>query len=539
MIARLSSTVVLGAFFFAATASAVFAQQATPLQTPSAVQAPTSTEGQSPTQGQTPKPKARYTLPDALSAHAYPAATATPGPNSVTVSGRFRAYNFDRVNHVQESATKGAAAANPDRYVTNFGIEPHLDYRIGNTNLNLGYSYQGADPFGLNPVGKGGNPATNPQIDNTLGGFRLDSPIHELYVQYKDPTTLVTVGNQELNYFWAPASDSRIQPASYQAFDTAFHLDKTLTFGLTDIVRFQARNSSNFEPNTLLTANYDGASVLSKYTAVGAQTPGTLRTALTYKPVSNFSLTGEEYQFYDIANLSYGELKYGFAPKAASNPYFAAQYVNEVSTGQQQVGKIYNTTYGAQLGANVGKGLLFTVSADVAPWRYAYVSSAAAESTYFLPSGGSGAAEKVGTNLYKVAYGGIASPYTDSYASDPLYTTMLTQGAIDRRSAGQSYKTALVYTTPNKQFKFIAAAGYFNYNNAIPVAASTSTTANPELLKSIYAAEYNLDGTYYVSKVKSGQPYHGLFARIRFAPRQVPVLPYSFQYQRFQLEYDF
>jgi len=528
VIARLSSTAVLGAILLAATAAGGYAQQSPP-----------STEGQSPTQAQTPKPAGKYVLPDALSAHAYPAATATPSPNGVKISGRFRAYSFDRVNHVQESATKGAAAANPNRFATNFGLEPHIDYRIGDSNFNIGYSYQGADPFGLDPLGKGGKAATNAQIDNTLGGFELDSPVHELYVQYKDATTQVTVGNQELNYFWLPASDSRIQPASYQGFDTSFNLYKNLQFGLTDVIRFQARNSSNFEPNTLLTANYDGASVLSKYTGVGAQTPGTLRTALTFKPVSNLSVTGEEDQFYDIANLTYGELKYGFAPKLAANPYFAAQYVNEVSAGQKQVGKIYNTTYGAQLGANVGKGLLFTVSTDIAPWRYAYVKSAAAETNYFEPSGGTGAAEKVGTDLYKVAYGGIASPYTDSYASDPLYTTMITQGVVDRRSAGESYKAALVYTTPNKQFKFIASEGYFNYNNAIPVAASTSTTAHPEFLKSVTASEYNLDGTYYVSKVKSGKPYHGLFARVRFAPRQVPVLPYQFQYQRFQLEYDF
>jgi hypothetical protein len=296
---------------------------------------------------------------------------------------------------------------------------------------------------------------------------------------------------------------------------------------MTDILRFQARNSSNFEPNTLLTAPYDGASSLIAKS--GTQTPGTLRTALTYKPVANVSITGEDYQFYDIANLGYGEVKYGFAPKLASNPYFAAQYVNEVSQGQKQVGKIDSTTYGAQLGANVAKGLLFTLSTDLSPWRYAYVRSTGAESSYFLPAGGSASAEKVGTNLYKVAYGGIASPYTDSYASDPLYTTMITQGMADRRSAGESYKAAIVYTTPNKQFKFIAAEGIFNYSNAIPVAGTTHVTAS----------EYNLDGTYYVSKVKSGKPYHGLLARIRYAPRTIPVTPDQFQYQRFQLEYDF
>jgi hypothetical protein len=172
----------------------------------------------------------------------------------------------------------------------------------------------------------------------------------------------------------------------------------------------------------------------------------------------------------------------------------------------------------------VAKGLLFTVSTDISPWQYAYVNSTKAESSYFLPGGGSGSAEKVGTNLYKVAYGGIASPYTDSLATDPLYTTMITQGMADRRSAGNTAKVAAVYTTPNGQFKFIAAEAYFQYSNAI----SRNITS-----------EYNLDGTYYFNKVKSGKPYHGLLARIRYAPRTIPAIPYNFQYQRFMTEYDF
>ncbi len=505
MIPNYARTAVFGAIFVCVTASAALAQT-TQDTTTAATPAPTKAPS-----------KAKYSLPNTVSAHAYPAATATPNPGGLTFSGKVRAYSFDRVNHVQNSS-------NPDRHATNFGIEPHLDYRIGNTNLNIGYSYLGADPFGVD----GTKAATNAHIDNTLGGFTLDSPVHEAYIQYKDPTTQVTIGNQELNYFWTPASDSRIQPASYQAFDTSFNLYPGIQFGLTDIVRFQARNSSNFEPNTLLTANYDGASVLSKYTNVGAQTPGTLRVALNFKPVSNLSLTAEDYQFYDIANLTYGELKYGFAPKLKQNPYIAAQYVTEVSEGQKQVGKLDNQTVGAQIGATVAKGVLFTLSGDVAPWHYAYVKTSAAETSYFLPAGGSASAEKVG-NEYKVAYGGIASPYTDSYASDPIYTTMLTQGMVERRSAGESYKAALGYVTPNQQFRFTASDAFFNYSNAIPVAGVSAVTAS----------EFNLDGTYYINKVKPGKPYHGLFARVRYGPRTVPVIPYNFEYQRFQLEYDF
>jgi hypothetical protein len=508
LIARLFRTVVPGAILFACVSAAGFAQTSS------------AQPGFSPTQSQTsPAPTTKkYVLPTTLSAHAYPAATATPNPNGIQFSGKARAYDFDRVNHV-------ANAANPNRHVFGASIEPHFDYRVGSSNFNVGYSYFASSGFGLNG-GPNNAKVLGPQggLDNTLPAYPLNSPIHEAYVQYKDNTYTVTVGDQELNYFWAPASDSRLQPEAYQGLDASIKLSRNLTFGLTDIDRFQARNSSNYEDNTLLTAPYSGASsVIAKS---GTETPGTLRTGLVYKPVSNVSLTAENYQFYDIANLSYGEAIIGLAPKSAANPYLAGQFVAENSVGQDQVKRIYNHTFGAQLGANVAKGLLFTVSADIAPWQYAYVkakSLSAAEAGYFLPSGGTGVGESIGHGEYKVAYGGIASPYTDSYASDPIYTTMITQGAVDRRSAGNSGKVALVYTTPNKRFKFIAAEGYFQYTNQI----SRNITS-----------EYNLDGTYYLSKVKSG-PYHGLFVRVRYAPRTIPAIPYNFQYQRFQTEYDF
>ncbi len=62
-------------------------------------------------------------------------------------------------------------------------------------------------------------------------------------------------------------------------------------------------------------------------------------------------------------------------------------------------------------------------------------------------------------NLY---YGGWASPYTDNYTSDPLFTTMGAQGMIERRSAGSSEKLQLTYTSQNKRITFLAAYGWLS-----------------------------------------------------------------------------
>lgn len=458
-----------------------------------------------------PGAKAPLPLPDTFSAQSHPAPTATPLPNHVAVAGKVRLYSFQRLNRVQNST-------NPNRHDLEFGVEPHFDYHVGDTPLNLGYTYDGATPFGFD----GPNPIANPKIDNTVPGFPLNQPIHELYLQYKDPNAYVSVGDQELNYAWTPNSDSRIAPASYQGIDSTFKLLPSVSFTFTRIVRFEQRNSSNFEANTLLTAPYP-QTTLDRFHPF---TPGTLLVGLNVHPSERFNLSAQDYAFYNIANLGYLEAKYGIDPYAKANPYVALQYVAEGDIGTKQLGVQQNNTFGFQLGANVAKGLLFTASGDFAPWRYAYVSaasSAAAQAGFFVGGGGTGDAVKVGPNLYKVAYGGLASPYTDSLGTDALYTTQITQGMADRRSAGNSYKAAFVYTPPSKQWKLIADDAWFQYSNDV---ARNLTS------------EFDLDGTYYLNKVRPG-PYKGLFVRVRIAPRNQPTLPYNFEYQRFQTEYDF
>ena len=500
MIARFLRALVPGVVFLGVLGGVASAQSTTQQGLPQA----------SPSPGPAAK---NYSLPDPLSNQSHPAPTATPKPGQLLFAGKVRGYDFQRLNSTQN-------AANPNRHSLEFAAIPHLDYRLGDTPLNIGYTYGGATGFGFN----GPNPIANGHVDNTLPGFPLDQPIHEIYLQYKTAYDTVTVGDQELNYPWTPNSDSRVIPASYQGIDSSFVLAPKLSFGLTRIIRFEQRNSSNFLDNTLLTAPYPGAS--SVIAQSGTETPGTLRVALNYKPANNVSISAENYEFYDIADLVYSEGKFGLAPTSKFNPYIALQYVAENSLGQNQIKRINDHTLGGQFGATVAKGLLFTASTDIAPWNYAIVDATTlknAEKGYFIPGGGTGAGVADGPGKFRIAYGGIASPYTDSLGTDPLYTTMITQGMADRRSAGNSYKTALVYTNPSKQLKLIAAEAWFQYSNDI----SRNLTS-----------EFNVDGTYFFNKVRPG-PYKGFFVRVRIAPRTIPTLPYNFTYQRFITEYDF
>ena len=455
--------------------------------------------------------KAALPLPDTLSAQSHPAPTPTPKPNHLSVSGKLRGYYFVRLNRLQ-------SGTNVNKHAVAFGAIPHLDYRIGDTPLNIGYTYGGSTGFGIN----GFNPIANAKIDNTLPGFPLNQPVHELYLQYKDRNNAITVGNQELNYPWMPNSDSRISPASYEGVDSTFKLLDSLSFSLTRVVRFEQRNSSAFEPNTLLTAAYPGTTLDHFHPF----TPGVLRVALNFHPSDRVVVSAENDEFYNIANLAYAEAKYGLDPYVRANPYVAVQYVAENSLGTNQIGVVKNHTIGAQLGTNVVKNVLFALSGDFSPPEYANVvatSAAQAEAGYFVGGGGTGDAEKIAPDLFRVAYGGLASPYTDSLGTDPLYTTQITQGLADRRSAGNSYKTALVYTSPTKQLRLIASEGWYQYSNDI----SHNLTS-----------EFNADATYYFNKVRPGA-YKGFFVRVRIAPRQQATAPFGFEYERFQTEFDF
>lgn len=484
-----------------------------------------------------------------------PAALATPVPGwnplnvkGLTLSGTLRAYDFNRLNTPEYNAK--VAATGPNRAAFNFGGDLRADYKFGDSPFSVGGALWGAYPFGVNGGSVGCNVGgglivnestalcakNNAGIDNTLPGYALET--FEYYVKYSDPTASISVGDQLLNKPWEPASDSRIKPSLYQGADATINATKTLAIGLTRITRFENRTESIFDQCTLLTCTGVTPAGIGSIVGRKSITTGADRAALTFKPNGRFTVAAEAYHFHDIANLTYLESKYYVLKQNVYNPYFGFQFVDERQAGSAILGRVQNQTVGLQLGVTPVRNLLFTVGADQAPWNYDTVtatSAAAATAPYFLAAGGTNAlvaagvtgsavnAVKVGTDRYKVVYGGIASPYSDSYASDPLYTTSITQGMVDRRSAGFALKGAFTYTTFNKRLVAIASEASYNYDTAF--------TRNRTY-------ELDADITYNFNAVRAGT-YKGFSLRERFADRTQPTLPYNFKYLRHQLQYSF
>lgn len=478
------------------------------------------------------------------------AATPNPSPkptpeNYFTYSGYVRAYYFTRMN--SPNATK-----TPNQATYNNAFSAHAGYVLGNWSIAGTYLY--ADPFnncgspsqqfGL-PCAKHPFPFNGTNPDNTVPGFRLNT-LYEAYLQYKDPSFYARVGDQVLNTPWAPSSDSRLKPSSYRAADVSYQIDKQWSIEATVATKFQDRVSSDFENSTLLTQN-----------GAYADAPGVSNTGIPKGGVATNNgfwygtagytegpITGNlyVYSFDQIANEFWADAKYSW--KAYGKPFIALQGGTEQSAGAKLVGKISSQVFGIQGGYTPWAGVDLTVGADFIPVHQDTITlplTATCSSKdmisgtllYFLPSGGTPncktSAPGVPGATATIYYGGWASPYSDSYATDPLFTTSMTQGPVDRRSTGSSVKVAGTFYAYKKQVRLIVSHAWYAYGTDVVGVSPTQET--------------DIDGTYFFSRVRPG-PYHGLSLRNRYGDRtQSFTGAYGgtpdFKYNRVQLEYDF
>jgi hypothetical protein len=295
---------------------------------------------------------------------------------------------------------------------------------------------------------------------------------------------------------------------------------------------------------------------------VGIKTNGFAMGKLGYgdptKP--GFSADGYFYGVSDINNMWWFDGKY-LLNQHEVQPWIALQGGWNTNAGQSYVGKIDSQAFGAQLGANILKNFQVSVGYNEIPWKTDTVflpknvtcsnsnyqiTAKGATLGYFLPLN---AAQCFGnpngtTSIY---YGGWASPYTDNYDSDPLFTTSVTQGMADRRAPGNAFKATGQYTSTNTKWVFIATDAWYNYGNAL---APQNTNI------------WVLDGRYRFSHMPLSGPYRGLSLRYRYIQRSLsntfcgaagttscPPTASSgsslfgglplFKYNRAQLEYDF
>ncbi|MBV8374966.1 MAG: hypothetical protein JO302_05605, partial [Candidatus Eremiobacteraeota bacterium] len=344
-----------------------------------------------------------------------------------------------------------------------------------------------------------------------------------------------------------------------------------------NVWNIQNRTSNIFTHNTLLTSYPAGGGGLASNifvpgctggTCTGIDTPGFFYSKLGYAPSGgDFSVNGYLYGVADVVTMYWGDGRYTWN-QSSLKPFVALQGGWESNAGTSVVGKIQSSLAGVQAGLNVTRNVQIWGAYDSVPWRNdlvptAYLTSinwkcnnsnyqlsptgkvATATLPYFLPiNAGQCFTNTNGTT--SIYYGGWASPYTDNYATDPIFTSSIDQGMTDRRAPGTSEKVEAVYTSDNRRWVFIASDAWYNYGNAL-VGQDTN--------------DWNLDGQYHFSAVPKTGHYKGLLLRYRYMQRSLtntfcgaagsycPAgstigtsylggLP-LFKYNRAQLEYDF
>ncbi len=499
-----------------------------------------------------------------------------PTPNPLTLGGYVRSYYFTRQNAsnnpgAQFNFTPGAkySTAGVNQASWNSAVALHGDYNFPGGGWHIGGTYLYANPIDGPCVVPANHahgavcvtqvpPNTNP--DDTLPGFTMSS-FYEAYLKYNAYGWNGQMGNILFNTPWANPSDSRLKPAAFQGGDLSYTSPGGLIVEGADMLTFENRTSSAFGRQTLLTSYPAGGAGLASNIVVpggqGINTNGVAMGRLGYTNPAGISADGYFYGVSDLVNMWWFDGKYT-APGSWA-PFVALQGGWESNAGQSFIGKIDSQDAGVQIGANITKNILIAGSYDYIPWHNDtillptgvtcnnsnYQVSAKATLAYFLPLNAAQCfTNKNGaTSIY---YGGWASPYTDNYATDPFFTTQISQGMADRRAPGTSWKVGVTFTSTNKKWVFIASDAWYNYGNAL---APESTN------------EWNLDGQYHFSAVKKG-PYHGLLLRYRYAQRSLsntfcgaagtticaPGSPTGstelgglplFKYNRAQLEYDF
>ena len=525
----------------------------------------------------TPAPK---TTVAQASPSADSATAPLPTPNPLTLSGFFRSYYFTRQNATNNPGVQSTFVGSKcngsgpcvNQASLNNAVLVRANYDLPYAGWYVGGSYFYAQPFngpcsvaanhakGL-PCVSQAPPNTNP--DDTLPGFAM-STFPETYVGFKNDKFAFTGGDFLFNSPWAgPFDGTRLKPVAYQGGDLSYLFDKSVTFEFADIVRFQNRTSNSFTDNTLLTSYPAGGGGLASNIYIpggrGVNTSGFQYYKVGFTPSNQpYTINGYAYNVTDLVNMYWGDARYTWTQNQLK-PYLALQGGWESNTGASYIGKIASSLIGLQGGVNVTKNVLVTAGFDSIPWHNDtinlpkgvtcsnsnyQISAKGATLGYFLPLNAAQCFTNPNgtTNVY---YGGWASPYTDNYATDPIFTTSISQGIVDRRAPGSSWKLAATFTSNNKRFVLLASDAWYNYGNTL---AAENTN------------EWNLDGSYRFSPVTKNR-YHGLLLRYRYMQRSqsntfcgaagsscsasatlastyLGGLP-LFKYNRAQLEYDF
>ena len=373
----------------------------------------------------------------------------------------------------------------------------------------------------------------------TVNGFTSQNALNkvlESYVTFERPNLLVRGGNQMFVSPWADAHNvSGLPPSSFQGI-VASYARGTWSADAAAIDRFEDSYATAFSRTSLLTSLTPGSTTIG-FTYLHAGYVSRDNRAIANAYVYGFSGLGSMVWLSGTRVFSSG----GWTPTLDVQAGF------ERGTAQSYAGKIHSQVTGAQLSVFPMRNVKASLAFDDVPWRTDIItmpstascnsgssqptfalSTPVARGYYFLPSGA--AQCRTTGSRTAVYYGGWASPYSDSHASDPLYTTGAAEGLVDRRSPGTSRNATLTYYGDQGHFKLTTSYSWFNYSNP----AAAQNTQEWDNIAKLYLgdvhrapykglvlfylyAQFHKSNTVYTT----GAPYLGGMAQARYSRIQI------------------
>ncbi len=363
-------------------------------------------------------------------------------------------------------------------------------------NFQLGLTLGAANSLGLNPK-------TPNHVDVTLPGDTI-YVLTEAFAQYRNKYFFVRGPDQILDTPWIMPSDSRMTPSSYRGvyaeispFADYAPLKDLRLVGLT-VTDYNARSDGHYAATNNYIPGVNGG--LSLAGLAGQSAPGATAFALKYGAKGD-PLVAQLWwhQFYNFSQLLWLDVAYTHKTGTGFDPMFGIQFANQTTDGTNLLklagqGNAADTqSYGALLG----------VDTPFVRLTAAYTGIVSKKDTF--------------------ARSDLVSPYSAGYGTDPMYTTQMTGGLIEKQSAGNSYKVAATSYFLEDQIKAVVSyAGYYftPYDTFIEGKS----------------AETNFDVTYSFPKSSS---LDGLSIRNRLGVMTGNANFGHFYYNRFQIQYQF
>jgi hypothetical protein len=243
------------------------------------------------------------------------------------------------------------------------------------------------------------------RFDATLYGLRPVRTLAQAYLSWHEGTWRLAVGNQVLDTPWTPSSDSRMVPAAYQGARLETRLGGW-GIEVLRVTRWKSRTSEGFSATTLYnatgTAGIEGG---FPEAAVGTQrTPGAFALGMHSPPgAARFGFW--YYDFDEYAHLAYATLTGSPPSRSPWRPGWKIQTLREWSVGSTLLGAPVDVW---------GAGAEFLVPTDLRE-----LALTLGVDRIVPRSGG-------------FDEGGVVSPYSAGYAADPLYTTSMISGLVEK-----------------------------------------------------------------------------------------------------------